>query len=283
MLALTWTSNVSRARNATTSTARSVAVLPFLNMSPDPANAYFSDGLSEEIITALSRIDGLRVAARTSSFALRDDKLDVRVIGDTLGVEAVLEGSVRREGNRLRVTAQLIDAETGYHIWSNDYDREVADVITMQNEIAREIAGALRLQLPPRASAVQADRPRNLEAYDLYLRALYLRSRLSPDALRQATELLDRAIELAPDFALAYAAKASIIGPRIYFRYLPREEGVREMRAAVARALALDSNLGEAHVARGILELFYDWNWSSAERSLRRGSPTESERPSRLA
>jgi adenylate cyclase len=269
VLALTWTSNVSRARNPITSTARSVAVLPFLNMSPDPANAYFSDGLSEEIITALSRIDGLHVAARTSSFALRDGKLDVRVIGDTLGVEAVLEGSVRREGNRLRVTAQLIDAETGYHIWSNDYDREVADVITMQNEIAGEIAGALRLQLPPRVSAVQTDRPRNLEAYDLYLRALYLRSRLSPDALRQATELLDRAIELAPDFALAYAAKASIIGPRIYFRYLPRDEGVREMRAAVARALALDSNIGEAHVARGILELFYDWNWSSAERSLR--------------
>ena len=269
VLALTWTSNISRARNATTSTARSVAVLPFLNMSSDAAHAYFSDGLSEEIITALSRIDGLRVAARTSSFALRDDRLDVRVIGDTLGVEAVLEGSVRREGNRLRVTAQLIDAETGYHIWANDYDREVADVITMQNEIAREIAAALRLQLPPYASAMQPERPRNIEAYDLYLRALYLRSRLSSDALRQATEMLDRTIELAPDFALAYAAKATIIGPRIYFRYLPREEGVPEMRDAVARALELDSNLGEAHVARGILDLFYDWNWSSAERSLR--------------
>ena len=248
---------------------RSLAVLPFVNMSSDPANVYFGDGLSEEIITALSRIDGLRVAARTSSFALRDDKLDVRVIGDTLGVEAVLEGSIRKEGNRLRVTAQLIDTETGYHIWTNDYDREVADVIAVQDEIAREIAAALELQLPPRATATRTQRTPSLEAYDLYLRALYLRTRLSPDALRQAVDLLDRAIELAPDFALAYAAKASVIGPRIYFRYLPREEGIREMRIAVARALELDPNLGEAHLALGILKLFYEWDWPSGERALR--------------
>jgi serine/threonine-protein kinase len=268
-LALAWIRNVSRARNATASTARSLAVLPFVNMSSDPANVYFSDGLSEEIITALSRIDGLRVAARTSSFALRDDKLDVRVIGDTLGVEAVLEGSIRKEGNRLRVTAQLIDAETGYHIWTRDYDREVADVIAVQDEIAREIAAALELRLPPRATGTRAQRAPNLEAYDLYLRALYLRSRLSADALGQATDLLDRAIELSPEFALAYATKTSVIGPRIYFRYLPRDEGVREMRAAVTRALELDPNLGEAYVGLGILKLFYEWDWPSAEHALR--------------
>ena len=123
----------------------------------------------------------------------------------------------------------------------------------------------------------RAQRTPNLEAYDLYLRALYLRTRLSADALRQATDLLDRAIELSPEFALAYAAKASVIGPRIYFRYLPREEGVREMRAAVARALELDPNLGEAYVALGILKLFYEWDWPSAEHALRRGSPAERE------
>jgi adenylate cyclase len=269
VLALVWSGNFSLAREATVPTARSLAVLPFVNMSSDPANVYFSDGLSEEIITALSRIDGLRVAARTSSFALRDDKLDVRVIGDTLGVEAVLEGSIRKEGNRLRVTAQLIDAETGYHIWTKDYDREVADVIAVQDEIAREIAAALELRLPPRTTPNRAQRTPSLEAYDLYLRALYLRTRLSPDALRQAVDLLDRAIELAPDFALAYAAKASVIGPRIYFRYLPREEGIREMRTAVARALELDPDLGEAYVALGILKLFYEWDWPSGERALR--------------
>ena len=269
VVALIWKRNVPRAPTATAPAARSLAVLPFVNMSSDPANVYFSDGLSEEIITALSRIDGLRVAARTSSFALRDDKLDVRVIGDTLGVEAVLEGSIRKEGNRLRVTAQLIDSETGYHIWTRDYDREVADVIAVQDEIAREIASALELRLPPRATETQAQRAPNLEAYDLYLRALYLRSRLSPDALLQATDLLDRAIELSPEFALAYAAKASVIGPRIYFRYVSRDEGVREMRAAVTRALELDSNLGETYVGLGILKLFYEWDWPSAEQALR--------------
>ena len=262
--------NLSRARGgASPSAARSLAVLPFVNMSADSANNYFSDGLSEEIITALSRIDGLRVAARTSSFALRDGNLDVRVIGDTLGVDAVLEGSVRREGNRLRVIAQLIDAETGYHIWADEYDREVADVIAVQYEIAKAIAGALRLQLPAAQSAGRARRTPSLAAYDLYLRALYLRSRLNEDALEQATDHLDRAVELEPDFALAYAAKATVIGPRIFYHYIPRDEGVRAMRVAVARALELDPDLGEAHVARGILALFYEWDWVSAERALR--------------
>jgi len=269
VLAVAAAVNLSGARGAALSAARSLAVLPFVNMSPDSANQYFSDGLSEEIITALSRIDGLRVAARTSSFALRNGNLDVRVIGDTLGVDAVLEGSVRREGNRLRVIAQLIDAETGYHIWTDEYDREMADVIAVQYEIAKAIADALELRLPGQSTGT-ARNPPNLAAYDLYLRALYLRSRLNEDALEQATDLLDSAIALQPDFALAYAIKTSVVGPRIFFRYIPREQGVREMRAAAARALELDPNLGEAHVARGIVAFLYEWDWESAERALRR-------------
>ena len=261
---------VSTAREATAPTARSLAVLPFVNMSPDPQNGYFSDGLSEQIITALSGIQGLRVVARTSSFALRDGELDVRVIGDTLGVEAVLEGSVRREGGRLRVTAQLIDAESGYHLWSGEYDREVADVIAVQEEIARAIADALELRLPARVAAAREHRTPDLAAYDLYLRALHLRNNLSVDAMRQATDLLDRAIELEPDFALAYAAKASVVAPRIYFRQVSRDQGVKEMRAGVARALELDPELGEAHVALGIVRLFFDWDWTGAGRTLHR-------------
>ena len=268
VLAVAAAVNLSRAGGAPPHAARSLAVLPFVNMSPDSANDYFSDGLSEEIITALSHIDGLRVAARTSSFALRDGNLDVRVIGDTLGVDAVLEGSVRREGNRLRVIAQLIDAKTGYHIWAGDYNREMADVIAVQYEIAKAIADALELRLPPGQSARRTERTPSFAAYDLYLRALYLRSRLNEDALEQATKFLDRAIELEPDFALAYAAKATIVGPRIYYHYVPREQGVRDMRAAVARALELDPNLAEAHVARGVLALFYEWDWESADRAL---------------
>jgi serine/threonine-protein kinase len=255
---------------ATPAAARSVGVLPFVNMSPDAENTYFSDGLSEQIIAALSRIDGLRVAARTSSFALRDRGLDVRSIGDTLGVAAVLEGSVRKDGRRLRVSAQLIDASTGYHIWSEEYDRELRDVFAVQEEIARAITDALELRLAPRPAAPMAQRPPNLEAYDLYLRGLFLRNSLSADALREAAVFFDRAIELEPTFALAYAAKASVLAPQIFFGYIPRDEGVRGLRALTQRALELDPTLGEAHAALGILRLFFEWDWEGAEQALRR-------------
>jgi serine/threonine-protein kinase len=250
--------------------ARSVGVLPFVNMSADPANAYFSDGLSEQIITALSHVHGLRVAARTSSFALRDRSLDVRAIGDTLGVAAVLEGSVRREGNTLRVTAQLIDAATGYHIWSAEYDREPEDVLAVQQEIARAIAGALDLRLATRDQAESASQQPGFEAYDLYLRGLYHRNSLAADALHHASNYFDSAIALEPDFARAYAAKATVVGPQIFFGHVPRDEGLREFRTLTARALELDPNLGEAHAALGLLRLFFDWEWDAAEQALRR-------------
>jgi adenylate cyclase len=261
---------VVRSRAAAPPRPRSVAVLPFVNMSADPENTYFSDGLSEQILTALSRIQGLRLAARTSSFAFRGTGLDARTIGDTLGVEAVLEGSVRREGTRLRVTAQLIDAANGYHIWKGEYNRELQDVFAVQEEIAHAIAVALEVRVTRRGKGERVQRAPSLAAYDLYLRALFLRSRLSADALQQATELLDRSIELEPEFAEAYAAKASVIAPRIYFGYMPREEGLRAMRPAVARALELDPQLGEAYAALGVLELFFEWNWEGANRALRR-------------
>jgi len=198
---------------------------------------------------------------------LRDVALDVRSIGDTLGVATVLEGSVRREGDRLRVTAQLIDAATGYHLWTEEYDRQRADIIDVQTEIAQAIASALRLQLKPSPTTAPA---RNLEAYDLYLRALYLRNTMRPDELGQALELFDRAIALEPTFGLAYAGKASVIAPAIFFGYIPHEPGVAELRALVDRALELDPTLGEAHTALGIVRLFWDWDWAGAERSLRR-------------
>lgn len=247
--------------------APSIAVLPFVNLSAHADDAYFSDGLTEQIIATLSHVEGLHVAARTSSFRLRDAGLDVRAIGDTLGVATVLEGSVRREGSRLRVTAQLIDAATGYHLLTEEYDRQREDIIDVQTEIAGAIATALQLRL--KSSPTTAS-PRNLEAYDLYLRALYLRNTLKPDELGQALEFFDRAIALEPTFALAYAGKASVIAPAVYFGYMPQEEGVAELRALVDRALELDPMLGEAHTALGIVRLFWDWDWPSAERSLRR-------------
>jgi len=248
-------------------TAPSIAVLPFVNLSAAPDNAYFSDGLTEQIIATLSRVEGLHVAARTSSFRLRDRALDVRSIGDTLGVATVLEGSVRREGSRLRVTAQLIDAATGYHLWAEEYDRQPEDIIDVQAEIAGAIAHALRLRLAPAPHTAPAP---DLEAYDFYLRALYLRNTLKPDELGQALEFFDRAIALEPTFALAYAGKASVVAPAILFGYMPQEEGMGELRALVDRALELDPTLGEAHTALGIVRLFWDWDWTGAERSLRR-------------
>jgi TolB-like protein/DNA-binding SARP family transcriptional activator len=253
-----------------TGAVRSVAVLPFVNMTAEPDKAYFSDGLTEEIITALSRIEGLRVAARTSSFALRDRGLNVRAIGDTLGVGAVLEGSVRSDGTRLRVTAQLIDAGNGYHIWSGVYDRALADVLAVQDEIAHSIAAALELTLARPSGKRTARRSPDPGAYDLYLRGLYLRNSLSTGALRQAVAHFDSAIALAPDFALAYAGKASVIAPQIYFGQIPQEEGVRDLRMLSSRALELEPTLGEAHVALGILRLFFDWDWPGAEQALRR-------------
>lgn len=250
--------------------AASVGVLPFVNMDADPDNQYFSDGLTEQIITALSSVGGLHVAARTSSYALRDRKLDIRAIGDTLGVAAVLEGSVRREGNRLRITAQLIDASTGYHLWTDEYDRELKDIFEVQEQIASAIAGALKLRLAPTGTAAASHPPLDLQAYDLYLRALYLRNSLAPAPLRQAEELLDSVIAREPRFALAYATQASVIAPRILFGHLSPKEGTPKLRALTARALELDPTLGEAHATLGLLRLFFDWDWKGAEQSLRR-------------
>ena len=252
---------------ARTLAARSLAVLPFVGA--DSTDRYLGDGLSDEITTELGQIEGLRVAGRSSAFALRDHSLDVRRIGDTLGVDAVLQGSVRRAGQRLRVTAQLVDARTGSNIWAAEYDRGAASIVAVQDEIARAIADALELRLPSNGTHPRLRGETDLAAYDLYLRALQLRNSMSPDALQRATDLLDRAIELQPDFALAYAAKATVVAPRVYFRYVPRDRGVREVRAAIDRAFALDPQLGEAHVALGLVQLFFDRDWAGAERSLR--------------
>lgn len=253
------------AGGATAAPARSVAILPFVNMSADSADRYFSDGLTEQIIMALSGVADLRVAARTSSFALRDRGMDARAIGLALGVETVLEGSVRKDGDRLRVTAQLIDAATGYHIWSEQFDEELLDVFAVQDGIAQAIAKSLELGFSPQDRVTPG-----LEAYDLYLRGLYLRNTISGEGLRNAVDLFDRAIAMEPSFALAWAGKASVIGPLLYFRHIPVEDGVAELRRATTRALELDPRLGEAHAALGMLRLFFEWDWKGAEQALRR-------------
>ena len=248
---------------------RSIAVLPFANLSADPENEYFSDGLTEQLIGVLSRIEGLRVAARTSSFAVAGGELDVREIGDTLGVAAVLEGSVRRDGGRLRVSARLADTESGYQIWSEEYDRELADIFAVQEEIARAIAHALEVTLAA-ADGVPARRNPTLEAYDLYLRGTFVRNKLTEDALSRAVDFFDRAIQLDSSYALAHAGKATAIAPLVWYGHLPRAQGYPAMRAATNRALELDETLGEAHVAQGMAYFYFEWDWPAAEREFQR-------------
>ncbi len=181
----------------------SIAVLPFANMSADKENEYFSDGLAEEILNLLAKIPNLKVIARTSSFSFRGKEEDIRKIAETLGVSHVLEGSVRRAGNRLRVTAQLIHAADGAHLWSERYDRDMTDVFAIQDEIGQAISEALQVRLAPRTKAV------NVEAYQLYLKGQYHRNRITAESLAKAKEYFEQALAIDPNYAAAYSGLAS--------------------------------------------------------------------------
>ena len=184
----------------------SIAVLPFTNLSGDPARDYFSDGMSEELLNLLARIPGLKVASRTSSFAYKGRNLDIREVGRELGVETVLEGSVRQAGEQVRITAQLIDAETGFHLWSETYDRKLEDIFSVQDEIAAAIVDKLRIELAPQeqALAMRDKAPtQNVEAYELYLQGQAAWKRRGEENLRKAIDLYQRAIGLDPGFARA--------------------------------------------------------------------------------
>jgi tetratricopeptide (TPR) repeat protein len=209
------------------------------------------------------------VAARTSSFAVGGGRLDVRAIGDTLGVATVLEGSVRQDGGRVRISARLADATTGYQIWSENYHRELKDIFAVQDEIARAIAAALEMEL----AAGPVGAPRRVppvEAHDLYLRGVFVRNQLTAEGLGKAVDYFDRAIQLDSSYALAWAGKATAIAPLVWYGHLPRAQGLPAMRSAARRALELDPSLGEAHVAQGMIEFYFEWNWPAAEREFQR-------------
>jgi len=226
----------------------SVAVLPFADLSPARDQEYFCDGLAEELIAALARLQGVRVASRTSSFQFRGTVADVRTIGERLGVGAVLEGGVRRAGDRLRVTVQLVNTGDGYQLWSERFDRQLEDVFAIQEEIADRVARALRLVLTDRdRDALQSRRTSSLEAYELYLRARQILNSLRN--IRMAVPLLERAIELDPSFALALAALAEL-SHWLYAWFGARPEDLRRAEEASQKALALAPALAEVHVAR---------------------------------
>ncbi|HUQ14490.1 MAG TPA: protein kinase [Gemmatimonadales bacterium] len=249
----------------------SAAVLPFVNMSPGKDQEYFSDGLTEELITSLSQVEGLRVAARTSSFQFKGRSADVREVGRSLDVGAVLEGSVRKSGNRLRISAQLVNVAAGYQLWSQAYDRELTDVFAVQEEIARAIVEALRVELAVGEGAVLVAVPtRDLEAYDLYLKGRFAWNHRSAAALPEAVRYLEQAVARDSGFARAWAALADAYILLVPYAGASREVTWPKARAAAERALVLDNTLAEAHTALAYGTMIYEWDWPAAEASFRR-------------
>ncbi len=228
---------------------RSVAVLPFVNMSADPDNEFFSDGLSEELLNVLTKVPGLYVSARTSSFAFKGAATDVRYVAERLGVRTVVEGSVRRAGDRVRITAQVIDAERGFHLWSDSYDRKLQDIFAIQAEIARNIADALEVRLSdPAERALREVLTHDVRAYELYLRGRHQFHELTRTALRAACELFRRAIAQDPTFAPAYAGLSDAL--TFLYVWIDHDDALlEEAEQAAARALEIAPNRAESHTA----------------------------------
>jgi eukaryotic-like serine/threonine-protein kinase len=246
----------------------SIAVLPFENISGDKENEYFSDGLAEEIINLLARIPALKVIARTSAFAFKGKHEDIRKIALALGVTTVLEGSVRKAGDRIRVTAQLITASDGSHLWSQRYDRQLADVFAVQDEIATAITTALQVTLSSRTQPPQRYAP-DLQAYEHYLKALYDVSRRTPESMAAAQKHLERAIALDPAFAAAHAQFANLHGQLCGYGVVSPRDALPRMREEARKALAIDPRLPEGHAMLGTAAAWFDFDWPEAERHFR--------------
>jgi len=244
--------------------APSIAVLPFANMSGDKEQEYFSDGLAEEIINALAQIPGLKVTARTSAFAFRGKEQDITRIAETLHVSTILEGSVRRAGNRIRVTAELINAADGFHIWSQRYDRQLEDVFAVQDEMAAAIAAALRVKLSVEPAAARR-RTAAIPAYEAYLRGWHYVFNTTPESFSRAKQHLEQAIALDPGFALPYSALATAYFARAYFGLMPAHEAMPLVRRAAQKALDIDSSLPETQALLGFVAALYDYDWKLAE------------------
>jgi TolB-like protein/Tfp pilus assembly protein PilF len=250
---------------------KSIAVLPFVDMSPDRDQEYFGDGIAEEIINALTRIEDLRVVARTSSFALKGRDQHVRVIGPQLNVGTLLEGSVRRMGNQVRITAQLVDVTNGYHLWSERYDREMEDVFAIQDEIARAIVDTLKVKLVGDEDA-RIVRPgtADLEAYTLYLKGRYHWSKRTANELETGIELFQEAIAIDDRYALAWAGLAdsySILG---WYRHISAQEAYERTELAAVKAVAVDDSLAEAYTSLAYAKFLYAWDWAGAESDFQR-------------
>jgi serine/threonine protein kinase/Tfp pilus assembly protein PilF len=265
---------------AKSSTARkAIAVLPLANMSADPENEYFSDGMTEEIINALSKVPGVHVASRSSSFAFKGKKdVDVRQVGERLGVTSVLEGSVRKIGNRIRIAAQLVNVENGYQLWSETYDRQLEDVFAVQDEISRSIVEALKVQLGGTSGQVVAP-TKNLEAYTTYLKGRYHFNKLNEQGLRKGLELFQHALLQDPGFTRAYAGIADV-WCNLADDWMPPDDAYPRAKAAAERALQRDPDLVEAMISVGKVLCWHEWKFAEAVERLERAvllNPNNSE------
>ena len=251
--------------------ASSIAVLPFQNMSADPDNEYFSDGMTEEIINALTKLEGLRVAARTSSFAFKGANRNLQDIGAQLGVSTILEGSVRQMGKRLRITAQLINVANGYHLWSERYDREMEDVFAIQDEISGAIVSTLRERFAEEQHTRVVKRyTDDVEAYQLYLQGRYVEKTRRRGGFAKGIEYFEQAIARDPNYALARAGLADSYNLLAWYRFLPPREAFPKAHVAALKALEVDEMLPEAHTSLGVVKHYYDLDWHGAERCLTR-------------
>jgi serine/threonine-protein kinase len=250
---------------------RSIAVLPLVNTSPDPENAYFADGMTDELMNALAKVDGLHVVSRTSVFALQDTRRDIRSIGALLNVSTVLEGSVRKAGSRLRITVQLSDVADGSLLWSERYDREMADVFALQDEIARTLVQTLRATV---LGDLGDPTPRrytgNVTAYNLYLQGRYFWNRRTRQDIEKAVECFEAAIAEDPQYALAYSGLADCYALQVDYRAIPAAEGMERAKVEARKALELDDTLAEAHTSLAWVTFIYDWDWDAAAREYRR-------------
>jgi serine/threonine-protein kinase len=258
------------ARRGATAT-RSIAVLPFVNASPDPDNEYLSDGITDELIDALAKVEGIRVASRTSVFALKGKPQDVRAIGALLDVSEVLEGTLRRSGQDLRITAQLTSTENGALVWSQRYDRKVDDVFAIQDEIARTIVNTLRAtSFGDIANPAMNRGTDSVQAYGLYLRGRYAWNKRTQEGVAEGIRYFEQAIEADPGYALAYTGLADSYALALDYRSVPVHEGFERAKFYARKALELDEGVAEAHASLAWSLFVYDWDWTAAAAEFRR-------------
>ena len=250
---------------------RNIAVLPFVNASPDPDNEYLSDGITDELIDALAKVEGIRVASRTSVFALKGKPQDVRAIGALLDCPVVLEGTVRRSGQHLRITAQLTSTEDGHLVWSQRYDRQMDDAFAIQDEIARTIVNTLLATSFADVAPLPLRRhTENARAYSLYLKGRFEWNRRTQEAIAAGIQYFEQAIVEDPQYALAYTGLADCYALHVDYRSVPVKEGFESAKAYARKAIELDDSLAEAHASLAWALFIYDWDWEAADREFRR-------------